>query len=401
MVEPRLPKPPRPSGLSRLQALLLLGGALVFGSYAFFRTYRLALDASSAAPQEAEITLSVLRDGDVFFSEPAWTRFSTAVFGEGATPVGAAQNIRPILLYAVRDNDGILRWTSVDRSRLSENQALKPKIRFVRRDVDAIGNLRIAGTTQPVHAFFRPDSVRLVIGRDYRGLTFRPEPFSRGRRLNQPIKEESARLEKPSSVSWGSFPNVFQNHLQRFTPLVEPWQWPGRVELAVSASSTKEVLSPFVLYYKPSVGEKNVAKKVEDFAKNLLSQASPQTLLVQLPDATKMSELRDDPGALHKEETPTRFGTLARYSSRGNLERLAVFYANEGEFWISTDVALIQEALLANVQATPSTDACLQDRGEGFASFSAWKSSEFGAFSTYSVSLKHVVPGLFTLCGYY
>ncbi|MFA5854392.1 MAG: hypothetical protein WC866_04910 [Patescibacteria group bacterium] len=389
-----------PNKLSGLQALLLLGGAFVFVGFLIVRSYTLVLDTSPTAPPQSEIVLSIVKRDETFLKSAAWAKFLAALPKEAAQALSQAQADHTATLFAVRGEDGALAWGLVEALSTSRGQSQKPQRKLVPREVGAVGSFRVAGQTQPIQAYFEPELVRFEIGRGYRGLLANPVPFTMGRRLIQPINQQIAHLEKPSEASWGKAPALFQSTMQRFKGLADPWTWPGRVELAVSASSTGETLYPFLLFYKPTVGQKNVAKQTEDFARNLLAQAAPQTVLVNLPDDSQMTEFRHDPESIQKEEIRNQFGTLLRLTAPGKSQRMLVFLADDHEVWISNDLALIQAGFLDNVQATTPSSACDRDSIGGFASLSG-QSFSYGSFSRVNISINDIETGLFTLCGYY
>lgn len=399
-MELNLPKPRKLPELSKLQALLLLGGAFVFVAYLLLRPYALVLDTSPIAPPRSEIALSVLRHDEAFLKSAAWEKFKAALPKEAQAALTQAAPGESTTLFAIRDENGVLRWGLAEALSSTSGDTQKPRRKLVRREVAALGAFVIDGRYQPFQAYFESELVRFEIGRSYRGLSSNAGHFMNARRLIQPIHQESIRLEKPSGVTWGQVPELLQTKMLRFQELASPWSWPGRVEFAVSASSTGETLNPFLLFYRPAVGQKNVDKQTESFAQNLLAYALPQTVLVSLPDDTKMTEFRYDPESLQKEVIHNQFGTLLRFTSPGKTQKMLVFQANDGEVWISNDLSLIQSGFLENIQASTPETACDRDTLGGFASF-PFQNSQFGTFSKVNISLKNLETGLFTLCGYY
>lgn len=390
-----------PNKLRGLQALLPLGGAFVFAVGLLFYTHRLVLDTSPTAPPQSEIVLSILRRDSAYLSTAPWQRFLTSLPKEAGFAVSQAVPGQTATLFAVRSQDGVLQWGLVEALSTSRGQSQEPKWRFVPRKTDAVGTLRIEGQAQPISAYFEPKLVRFEIGREYRGILPNSEPFAFGRKLIRSIDQQTVHLEKPTGVSWGQSPAVLQQTMQRFKGLTDPWTWPGRVELAVSASSTGETLYPFLMYYLPTVGQTSVAKDVDSFARNLLAQASPQAMKVNLPDDSVMLELRHDPESVQKQELRNPYGKLFLYTTPGKSQKILVFHADIGETWVSNDMQLIQAGLLDNLNAlTPST-ACDKDSAGGFATFSGTSVAAFGQYFKVNVSLRNLETGLFTLCGYY
>lgn len=382
------------------QALLLLGGAFVFVVFLLLRPYALVVDTGPTAPPESEIIFSFLRRDTAFLTSEPWQKFLASLPKEAVSALEQAPAGQTATLFAVRGEDDSLHWGLVEMLSASQKRGGKSVKKFVPREVGAIGSFKIEGKIESFQAFFETDSVRFEVGRGYRGLAKRSAPFAAGRRLLVPIIQQSAYLEKPAQATWGEIPAFFQANMQRYQELASPWTWPGRVELAVSASSTKETLSPFLLFYQPVVGQKNVAKQTEYFARNLLAQVSPQTILVNLPDDTQMKEFRHDSESIQKEEIRNQFGTLLRFTSPGKSQKMLVFQANNGEVWISNDLALIQAGFLENIHAEKADTACDRPNNGGFASFSG-KNLSYGLFSKVQISIVSFETGLFTLCGYY
>lgn len=401
MAAPTLQKLPKLRELTKLQALLPLGGAFVFAVGLLFYTHRLVLDTSPTAPPQSEIILSFLNREEAFLSTPAWQRFVAALPDEARAAVSQAVPSHSATLFAVRSPKGALQWGLVEALSTSRGQSQEPKWRLVPREVDAVGQLRVDGHTQPISVHFDHKMARFEIGRRYRGMLANPEPFAFGRKLIRSIDQEAVHLEKPTGVSWGQSPVMLQQTMQRFKGLTDPWTWPGRVELAVSASSTGETLFPFLMYYLPTVGQKNVANEVESFVRNLLAQASPQTMNVTLPDDSVMLELRHDPEAVQKETLRNPYGQLFRFTTPGKDQKILVFHAAIGETWISNDVQLIQAGLLDNMNALTPNTACDKDGAGGFATFSGTSVAAYGNFSKVNVTVKNLETGLFTVCGYY
>ncbi|WKZ28740.1 MAG: hypothetical protein QY323_04365 [Patescibacteria group bacterium] len=345
--------------------------------------------------------LSFLNREQASIDDPAWQRFVAALPADARAAVSQAVPGNPATLFAVRSPEGALQWGLVEALSTARGQSQEPKWRLVPREVDAVGTLRVDGHLQPISAHFEQKLVRFEVGRRYRGMMLNPEPFAFGRKLIRSIDQEAVHLEKPTGVSWGESPALLQKTMQRFKGLTDPWTWPGRVELAVSASSTGETLFPFLMYYLPTVGQKNVANDVESFVRDLLAQASPQTMNVTLPDDSVMLEFRHDPESIQKEALRNPYGQLFRFSTPGKSQKILVFHADIGETWISNDVQLIQAGLLANLNALTPNTSCDKDGAGGFATFSGTSVAAYGAFTKVNVTVKNLETGLFTVCGYY
>ena len=399
-MELNLPKLPKLT-LSKLQALLLLGGAFVFASCLFVACrYRLALDTTPQAPPGTVAVLSVLRRDEAFRNSQPWKKFLAALPKEAGFALSQAVPGQAATLFAVRGQEENLQWGLVEALSIG-TQGRRPVWRLVARHTDAVGFIEIEGRRQPFTMHLGLKNAELKVGRAYRGILPGAPEFSAGRRLISPIKEQTVHLEKPANVSWNGIPSFFQGRLQRFNALAEPWNWPGHVEVNVSASATGESLLPFVLYYKPQAGDVLIHEKIDAFAKNLLADALPQAIKVSMPDDSSMLELRHDPESVQHTDVKNRFGRLLKFMIPAKSLQIAVFHADTGESWVSTDVGLIQAGLLDSLGMEKPSEACDRGGEVGFASFAGPLMSEYGQLKTINLSLHNLETGLFTICGYY
>ncbi len=392
---PRLPK----LTLSKLQALLLLGGAFVLGPLLWIAVhYRLVLDSSPEAPPSSILAVSLVRHDDAFLKSEGWERFlASASLGANGAFKGLALSKRPTTLFA-DDSPEESRWGLI----VDESGAWHvPRLRLVERSIAAVGFITIDNHRQPITVSFKENRLEMRVGRAYRGILHEPKTFQSGLRLIHPIKEQIAHIEKPSGVVWNGIPQAFPVEMQRFQALAEPWTWPGKIEMTVSGSSTDESLQPFVLLYQPPVGQTALKEEIDAFAKNLLSEAFPQAVKVSMPDDSVMTEFRHDPNSVKKEAIENRFGTLLRFTIPGKTQKIMVFLADVGDVWLSNDLGLIQSALLDNVGAVTSTQTCEKGGVGGFASFAGPLVSNLGQFKKIDLSLQNLETGLFTVCGYY
>ncbi len=360
---------------------------------------RLVSDASAQVPPDAIASFTLVRTDAAFLRSPAWTRFLDAVPSEAAQALKYAAPGRPLTVFAVSDAQGVLNWQLLET--MNAQAPKSAKWRWIPRSAQAYGFIVVDHRPQPFTATFQAKTAMFEVGLGYRGVLSDPQPFNAGRRLIQPMTEQIAHLEKPAGVVWSGVPGVLRQSLQRFKALSDPWSWPGHVEVTVSASSTGNTLLPFVLYYHPTPAEPASDKKIDDFAKNLLADAVPQTEKINLPDHTQMVELRRDPDSIKKTEYKNRFGQLLKFVAPGNPFYLSVFHADVGETWASTDLSLIQAALLSNVGSQAPTSACEKGGAGGYASFAGALLPGLGRFSLIAISLRNLETGMFTICGYY
>ncbi|HJV32706.1 MAG TPA: hypothetical protein VJ694_01640, partial [Patescibacteria group bacterium] len=194
------------------------------------------------------------------------------------------------------------------------------------------------------------------------------------------------------------------SHLQRFQPLAGLWKLPGRIELSLSASETG-ALSPFVLYYRPVFGRGLEGPQLEAYAKALLAESEPVGFDVTMPDDTKMIEVRREPDAVQTtRKHVNRFGERAQMRVPGGTQKLEIFYADDGEAWMSSDLDLIQASIMGNVTADLPQGACETGGEAGFAAFSG-KNLEswpfFRDFTRLTFSMHSLESGMFTMCGYF
>ncbi len=399
-MELNLPKLPKLT-LSKLQALLLLGGAFVFATALVLGLrYRLALDTTPTVPARAVVALSILKKDPSFFAGQPWQRFLASLPAPAAQALTQATPGQSMTLFAVPDENGGLQWSLVE-ALSSDSRTGAPRWRLVSRAIDAVGFVDFSSARQPFSLRFGLKNLEAEVGQTYRGITPEAPSFSAGRRLVSPIKEQALHLEKPYGVSWNGIPSLLQDRLQRYGVLAEPWTWPGRVELTVSASATEASLQPFLLYYIPQGGRDAMTEKIDIFAKKLLSEASPLAVKVRLPDSTSMTELRNEIREVVETSSENRFGRLLKYSTPGTDMRIAVFHAKTGESWISTEVGFIQAGLVDSLGAEKPSENCNQGGNLGFASFSGAMLPMLGTFSSVNITLRNLETGMFTICGYY
>lgn len=142
-------------------------------------------------------------------------------------------------------------------------------------------------------------------------------------------------------------------------------------------------------------------EKIDTFAKKLVSEASPLSVKVRLPDDTSMTELRHDADGVVETSSENRFGRILKFSVPGTDTHIAVFHANTGESWVSTEVGFIQAGLVDSLGAERPSGSCNQGGNLGFASFSGAMLPTLGTYSSVNVTIRNLETGMFTICGYY
>ncbi len=430
-----LPKPefraPKP-----LQALLLLGGAFAFaGAGWFFASHRPIQDPDPILGERAVAAMTFV--GQPRFLAPFETSLppkAAAVLRALSYPKGSQTT-----LFAYRQDDGSFGWGAVvERGRVpAQAEAISlsagsrspllafdpeqngaalaaiirnaspssrdPKAirRWVPRSADATGFVEIGGRRQPFLGFFLENQVIFKIGRTYRGLDLKNSLPKTPPHIGAPIHDQIAQLEKPPGISWNGLPGIFKNDFQRFQALSDPWSWPGQLGLTVSGSATGEGLMPFVLSYRAQPGEtSNVSKKIDEFAKKILSETVPEAVIVNLPDHTHLTELRQSPDAVQVQTRQNRFGNLLKFTVPGNDTSMIVFHALTGESYVSNAIPLIQAEILNGIAPPTNASSCGKTLDEGYASLNG-SLARFGIFKKIDFTFKNLETGLFTICGYY
>lgn len=393
---PRLPKLPE---LTKLQALLLLGGAFVFGMgiWAACR-YDIFVDRTPSAPKGAVLAATLDR------TVPFWSDFEAVLPEKARQALAVTEGLDTVTLFAVPGVGGGLDWWTVEALSAVTERTGRKRLRLVPRGTAVVGEIRLDGRSVPFQASVSLGRFQARVGRDFRGPTFRANPFDKGRRQLVPLQGQTAYLEKPSGVIWNGASAYLSSNLQRFQPLAGLWSLPGRLEFFVSASDT-QTLNDFVLYYRPQHGGSLAGPSLEIHAKALLAETDPIGFEVALPDDTEMTELRREPDAVLTVRKPVHsFGTRAQMKAPGGTRQMEIFYADDGEAWLSNELELIQASIMANVGGHEASGDCEEGGRHGFAAFSG-KSLEswpyFKGLDRLTISLHDIESGMFTTCGYF
>ena len=393
---PRLPKLPE---LTWLQALLLLGGAFVFSLLIWgSRRYDLYVDRTPSAPENSILAATI------DLTSPDWAAFETKLPEKAREALFVAAGLKSATLFAVPDGQGDLQWWTVEALSSVNERTGRKRLRLVPKGTTAVGILKLGDRTVPFEVEVGRGRFEARIGKDFLGPTFESNPFARGRRHLAPLHMQELYLEKPSGTSWGVVTTLLSGQLQRFQPQASLWSLPGRMELAVSASET-EGLAPFVLYYRPEHGISLSGPALETYARGLLAEADPVGFEVTLPDDTQMVELRREPDAV----VTTRrnvgvYGERAQLHTPGSDQKMEIFYADDGEAWMSTDLGLIQASIMGNIGAERDLDSCEQGGKDGYADFSGQTLASWPLFKgmdRMTFSIHNIESGMFTTCGYF
>lgn len=391
---PKLPK------LTKLQALLLLGGALVFVALAWTtRRYDVFVDRTASAPEDAVFAATIDR------ASRDWADFETSLPEGPLQALAMAADARRPTVFAVRDAEGTgLQWGVVEAMNARTEHGGRKKIRLVPKGTFAVGFVRMNGRDMPFKAFGGQGVLRADVGVTYRGLTTGPGALSDHRRMIAPMNAQTAYLEKPAGASWKSVSSLFETGLQRFRGQAGLWSLPGRIELASSASGTVSGLSPFVLYYRPSARSDEAAAVLEAFSRRILAEAGPVGFEVTLPDGTKMTELRLEPDAVRSVRKEVRaYGYRLTMSSPTGGHATEAFFDKNGEVWLSTSLGLIQAAMIGSIESSSPTSTCESGGRGGYAEFSGPFASPwpyFNGFEKMTVSIHDLETGMFTICAY-
>lgn len=384
--------------LMKLQALLLLGGAFVLAVVIWTAArYRLVSEPEWGLFDNASAVITVYED-----SQPV-RRFLEQLQSSSSDTIDIAA-LAPrtgITLYAAADPaDGS---TNIHSSGVFNGvgSVYPSRLRLIPRDVQAVGFIRLSDRQVPFLASLDEEKAVFHVGRTYRGLIGDGPILNAGRRMRVPPSQEMFYLEKPENASWARSSALLGMEMQRFPALSAFWNLPGRVELTVSASRTESVFQPFSLYYRP-VGTIDLPRTMlETYAKDLLADALPHPIDVQLPDGSRMQELRHDAAGVRAEQQQNMFGDIVKFSYPDQKEALYAFYAKSGEAWLTTNLILVQAALLGNIGATVPDDACHKGGAGGFAVVPASILPIKSRFNELAVSIHSLETGMFTICGYY
>jgi len=393
---PRLPKLPK---LSKLQALLLLGGAFVFASVACAAgRYTIVVDRTPSAPEDAVLAVTIPDRGT-----EDWRAFEAHLPEEARSALSQVPADQSATLFAVSDGGSGLRWGLIEALSSISPRSGKKAYRLVPRGMTGIGFIALGGRSAPLRLYVEKGLFRAEIGQTYRGPVLPKDPFAKKRRLLSPSHVQNIYIEKPAEVSWEGSADLLGMELQRFQGLPLLWKLPGRVEMSVSASETDAIRS-FVMYYRPQSGGNLAGPNLESYARQLLSEAHPVGYKVTLPDDTNMVELRLDPDSVETSRNKVRqFGQRARLSIPGSDSMIDIFYADDGEAWMSSQLSLIQGAIMGNIGAVAEESACDARESAGFASFSGDSLDNWPLFSSLArltFNIHNIETGLFTTCGY-
>ncbi|HJV33406.1 MAG TPA: hypothetical protein VJ694_05255, partial [Patescibacteria group bacterium] len=281
--------------------------------------YELVVDRTPAVPDGAVVAATILDR-----SSENWRGFEPKLPEQARQALAHAGDATSVTLFAVPGADGGLQWGLLEALSAVTERTGRKTLRLVPKGTSAIGYLSVEGRVSPFEASVGKGLVQARVGRDFRGPTFTPNPFDKGRRQLSAMYLQMAYLEKPSGVSWGAAADLLASHLQRFQPLASLWKLPGRIELSISASETG-ALSPFVLYYRPEFGRGLEGPQLEAHAKALLAESEPVGFDVTMPDDTKMIEVRREPDAVQTtRKHVNRFGERAQMRVPGGTQKLEI-----------------------------------------------------------------------------
>jgi hypothetical protein len=124
-----------------------------------------------------------------------------------------------------------------------------------------------------------------------------------------------------------------------------------------------------------------------------------------MPDDTQLVELRREPDAIQTvRKSVNHFGERAQMAAPGGSHTMEIFYADDGEAWLSDDLDLIQASIMGSISSANSSGACETGGAGGFAALSAKKLESWPFFKNLerlTFSIHSLESGLFTICGYF
>lgn len=399
MAVPSLPKL-KAIKLTKLQALLLLGGAFALAAAVWIPlNERLVLDTTSEAPASSLLAFQFLPGHAGVLADEGSRKFLAALPPEAQQAAARAVPGQSLTLFATPGQGEALQWGTLET--LDARPAGKPVWRLIPKKDGVIGFMTIGGRKQPLEAVFGQEYSMFRIGQAYRGVLGDGPTMNGGRRMRLQLNQDMFYLEKPEGASWERVSALLDSQMQRFPALSGFWSLPGRMELFVSATHTDSVFQPFSLYYRPIGGQALPRTALENGAKELLADALPHQIEIQLPDGSHMQELRHDAGGVETDQKQNQFGDIVKYSYPGEKTALYGFYAKDGEAWLTTDVNLVQAILMGTVGAAAPADECHRGGHAGFASIPGSLLPIQTDFTDLTVSVHNLETGLFTICGYY
>ncbi len=395
-----VPTLPKLNGLklTKLQALLLLGGAFVLAAaYWSASRYRLVKDPTGSAPSTSTVVAHFLPQDPDSDPEKGRARLFSALPREARETLASASPNEAVTLFAVPSDDGRLLWTRLDTGRTGKRHAW----RLIKKTTGAFGTVVVNGKKRPFEAVLEDERAIFRVGQTYRVIDIRPAAPGTGRRMRSALGQDGLYLEKPEGADWSASADALASELQHFPALARVWALPGRVEFTASASHTDSILQPFILYYRPSGTKKLPHAELEAFARGILADAFPRPIVTRLPDGSQMKETRREPRAVVAVQRENRFGKIEKYAYPGEKTGIYAFYATDGEAWVTTDLSLVQNMLTGVIGIDTPTDACQKGGRGGFASIPKAYSPVISEFSTITFSVQDLETGLLTICGYY
>lgn len=391
MAVPPLPKL-KAIKLTKLQALLLLGGAFVLAAGIWIGVSdRLVSEPDWNSYADAPAVIAVYGD-----AAPARHFLQALASSSSDTPELSSLSPRSATVFFAKAEQ------SGDALKIHYAGSPTPShLRLIPRNTLATGYIRVGGHDIPFSASFDEEKAVFQVGRTYQGILGDAPTEDAGRRMMTNLSQNMLYLEKPAGASWSKTGAMKGLDLQRFQALSDFWTLPGRVELSASELRTDTVLQPFSLYYRPVGASVLPRAKFESYAKNLLADALPHPIKVQLPDGSQMQELRHDVEGVQTSQKQNQFGDVVKFSYPGQKEALYAFFAKSGEAWLTTDLSLVEAVLLGNVNSTPPADVCHKGGSSGFAVVPASFLPVHIDFKAMTVSIHNLETGMFTICGYY
>ena len=410
-----------------LKALLLIGGAFSLAAAYLALNYRLVADPASffdpkfyiGATNELVAAVSLtghpndLKNLIARLPETAQSSLREYPFGN-----------RPAVIYVERDREtGAFRWVYSTAEKF-------PLARFRLIDKKAVGygffnenalsepDSPLAEWTLPFELYASDHTVRLKVGRAYRGFFQESSPVGENkRRLTSPQDDIGLYLYDPLPPSvtlrladallpQGNAP--FPEFLGVLRQLIN-----GPLEIAIGRKTADAATSTFIIRGRilPQLREKDgeIALQI----RKSLGASDPDTISVLLPDQTTSDEFRNSFRGVRMEELELKSGRLTKFFTAGGLGKIAYFKENSGDAWIADSVDTVKGAMLSSIgKNQAANDVCLPG-GEipglivsprllsGSSAISEPFQSLFASFTTISFLLNNRETGLFTICGYF
>jgi hypothetical protein len=371
----------------RTAALLLLGGAFVFGMTSWFLgSYRIVRVPVPAIPEGALARLTV------FEESAAAKKLLSALDHQDAASF-------PLTMFISRGlNDGLWRSQTADVS-----PATQTKWTLVSRGHAGIGIF--ADGRLPIRLDLDNVRAKFTVGHEFVGvLKDAWQGFSIPKTMNSDPKITRIRLRMAHpNTAVGDFRrennrvgNVFDDGFSDILGVL-----PHEAEIVLGLKSMDEVVQPFILMTSFPDWNKEARADLESAIRRYLGGLDPITDTVLLEDGTIQHELRDSSDKVSVEEKELSTGKLVHFYSHSRRHELVYFLQNDGLLHLSSRIEYLQQGIMATSGYADSDCGSISSYAVGhvFPDNAGFKAEI--PFQSIKLSLENRETGLFTVCGYF